>query len=175
MCDTMLSIHIYEVFLHHLSYSQCFAENYSVTLSFSFEYSQRQETYHLLSQLILFGKSSPLESASWKLAQICCCSVAQSCLTLCSPMDCSMLGFPVLHYLPEFAQTHMHWINDANHLILCHTLLFLPSVFASIRVFSYELALHIRWLKYWSFSFSVSPSNEYPGLISFRIDRFNGR
>lgn len=69
MCDTMLSIHIYEVFLHHLSYSQCFAENYSVTLSFSFEYSQWQETYHLLSQLILFGKSSPLESASWKLAQ----------------------------------------------------------------------------------------------------------
>ena len=113
MCDTMLSIHIYEVFLHHLSYSQCFAENYSVTLSFSFEYSQWQETYHLLSQLILFGKSSPLESASWKLAQICCCSVAQSCLTLCSPMDCSMLGFPVLHYLPEFAKTHVHWVGDA--------------------------------------------------------------
>ena len=85
-------------------------------------------------------------------------------------MDWSTLGFLVLHYLPEFAQTHVHRINDA---ILYHPLLLLPSIFPSIWVFSNELALHIRWPKYWSFSFSISPSHEYSGLISFRIDWFD--
>ena len=61
-------------------------------------------------------------------------------------------------------------VMPSSHLILCHPLLFLPSIFASIRVFSNESALHIRWPKYWSFNFSISPSNEYPGLISFRMD-----
>ena len=61
-------------------------------------------------------------------------------------------------------------VMPSNHLIVCHPLLLLPSIFTSIRVFSNELALHIRWLKYWDFSFSISPSNEYSGLISFRID-----
>ena len=83
-------------------------------------------------------------------------------------MDYSTPGFPVLHYLPEFAQTYIHWV----HLILCHPLL-PPSVFPSIRVFSSELALHIRWPKYWSFSFRISPSNEYSGLISFRSHWFD--
>ena len=102
------------------------------------------------------------------------CSVAQSCLTLCYPMDCSMPGFPVLHYLLEFIQTHVHLVNDAIHpLILCHPLLLLPSIFSSIRVFSNELALRIRWPRYWSFSFSINPSNEYSGLTSFRIDWFD--
>ena len=79
----------------------------------------------------------------------------------------------VLHYLPEFVQTHVHWIvMPSNHLIVCCPLLLLPSIFPSIRVFSNELALHIRWPKYWSFSFSISPSNEYLGLINFRIDWF---
>ena len=87
-------------------------------------------------------------------------------------MDCSTPGFPVLHHLLEFAQTHVHWFGDAIHLILCHPLL-LPSIFPSIRVFSNESALHSRWPKYWSFSFSISPSNEYSGLISFRIDWFD--
>ena len=63
-------------------------------------------------------------------------------------------------------------VMPSNHLILCHPLLLLPSIFPSIRVFSIDSVLHIRWLKYWSFSFSISPSNEYSGLISFRIDRF---
>ena len=107
----------------------------------------------------------------------CCCSVALSCWTLCNPMDNSMLGFPVLHLLLELAQTHVHWVSDAiwlsNHLILCHPLLLLPSIFPTIRVFSNELALHSRWPKYWSFSFSISPSSEYSGLISFRIDWFD--
>ena len=89
-------------------------------------------------------------------------------------MNCSTPGFPVLHYLPEFAQTHdFESVMPPNRLILCHSLLLRPSVFPSIRVFSKELALCIRWPKYWSFSFSISPSNEYLGLISFRFDWFD--
>ena len=77
-------------------------------------------------------------------------------------MNCSMPGFPGLHYLPQFAPTHVHWVSDAiQHLILCCSLLLLPAIFPSIRVFSNELALHIRWPKYWSFS--ISPFNEYSG------------
>ena len=86
-------------------------------------------------------------------------------------MDYSMPGFPVHHQLPEFTQTHVHWVSDAIQPF--HPLLPpspLPSIIASIRVFSNELLLHIRWPKYWSFSFSLSPSNEHSGLISFRIN-----
>ena len=80
-------------------------------------------------------------------------------------------GFPVHHQLPELAQTHVHQVGDAiHHLILCRPFLLPPSIFPSIRVFSNESALHIRWPKFWSFSFSISPSNEYSGLISFRMD-----
>ena len=101
----------------------------------------------------------------------CCCSVAQSCPTLCGPMDGSTPGLTVHHQLPELAQTRVHWVSDAiRYLSLCHSLLLLPSIFPSIRVFSNESAFRIRWPKYWSFSFSLSPSNEYSGLISFRID-----
>ena len=90
-------------------------------------------------------------------------------------MDCNMPGFPLLHYLPEFVLIHVHWVNDAdNHLILCHSFLILPTIFPSIRVFTNESApLCIRWPNYWSFSFSMSPSNEYSGLISFRIHWFD--
>ena len=103
--------------------------------------------------------------------QIHSCLVAKSCLTLCNPMDCSTPGFPVLHYLPEFAQIHVHWVSDAiNHLIVCCPLLLLPSIFPSIRVFSSESVLRIRCPKYWSFSFSISSFNEYSELISFRMD-----
>ena len=97
-------------------------------------------------------------------------SVAQSCLTLFDPMSRSMPGLPVHHQLPEFTQTHIHRIvMPSSHLILCHPLLLLPPIPPSIRVFSNESTLLMRWPKYWSFSFSISPSNEYPGLISFRI------
>ena len=92
-------------------------------------------------------------------------SIAQSCLTLCDPMDSSTPGPPVHHQLPESTQTPVHWVGDA-----IPSLLLLPSIFPSIRVFSNESDLHIRWPKYWSFSFNISPSNEYSGLISFRID-----
>ena len=99
---------------------------------------------------------------------------AQSCPTRCNPMDCSMPGFPVHHQLLELAQILVYWIDDAvDHLILFCPLLLLPLIFLSIRVFSDESVLPIRWAKYWSFSFSISPSNEYSGLISFRIDWFD--
>ena len=96
-------------------------------------------------------------------------SVPQSCPTLCDPMDCSMPGLPVHHQLLELAQTHVHeLVMPSNHLILCRSLLFLPSMFPSIRVFSNESVLHIRWSRYGTFSFS--PFNEYSRLVSFRIE-----
>ena len=101
-------------------------------------------------------------------------SVAQSCLTLCDPMNCSTPDLPVHHQLPEFTQTHIHRVGDAiqpSHPLLS------PSPLArnpsSIRVFSNESVLCIRWPKYRSFNFSISPSNEYSGLISFRMDWFD--
>ena len=98
-------------------------------------------------------------------------SVAQLCLTLCEPMNGSRPGLPVHHQLPESTQTYFHWVGDAmNHLILCCPLLLLPSIFPSIRVFSNESALHIRWPKNLSFSLNISSSNEHLGLISFRMD-----
>ena len=96
---------------------------------------------------------------------------------LCNTMDCSMPGNPVLHHLPELNQIHVHWlVMPSNHLGLCCSLLLWPSIYPSIRVFSNESALHIRWPKYWSFSFSINPSNDnqdwFPlgltGLISLQ-------
>ena len=98
-------------------------------------------------------------------------SVTQSCPTLYDPMNHSTPGLPVHHQLPESTQTCVHEsVMPSNHLILCHPLLLLPSIFPNIRVFSNESALCIRWPKYWSFSLNISPSNEHPGLISFRMD-----
>ena len=100
-----------------------------------------------------------------------CCSVAKLCLTLCDPRDCSTPGFPVLHCLSEFAPTQStESVMPSNHLILCCPLLFPPTIFPTIRVFSNESVLCIRWPKYWSFSFNISSSNEYSRLISFRMD-----
>ena len=106
----------------------------------------------------------------------CYCLVDKLYLTFCDPMDYSMLGSPVLHYLPEFAQIHVHWVVMlSKHLMLCCPLLLLLSIFPSIRVFSSELDLRIRWPKYCNFSFSIGPSNEYSGLISFRFDSLDLR
>ena len=85
------------------------------------------------------------------------------------PMDCCTPGFPILQYVLELAQTHVHWVDDA--IQPSHPLLFLPSILPSIKVISNELALSIRWPKYWGFT--ISPSNEYSELISFRIDWFD--
>ena len=101
-------------------------------------------------------------------------SVTQSCPTLCDPMDCNKPGFVVDHQLLELAQTHVHRDSDAiqpSHPLLSPSL---PAFnFPRIQVFSNELALHIRWPKHWNISFSISPSNEYSALISFRMDWFD--
>ena len=99
-------------------------------------------------------------------------SVAQSCPTLCNSMNHSIPDLPVHHQLTEFTQTHVHTklVMPSSHLILCCPLLLLPPILPSIRIFSNESTLPMRWPKYWSFSLSISPSNEHPGLISFRMD-----
>ena len=98
-------------------------------------------------------------------------SVAQLCPTLCDPMNLSMPGLPVHHQLPEFTQTHViKSLMPSSHLILYRPFILLPPIPPSIRVFSNESVLCMRWPKYWSFSFSIIPSKEIPGLISFRMD-----
>ena len=101
-----------------------------------------------------------------------CCSVVQSCLTLCNHMDCSTPGFPVTIFWSLLKLMSIESVIHFNHLIFCHALL-LPSIFPSIGVFSNQSALCIRWPNYWSFSFSISPSNQYIGMISFRIYWFD--
>ena len=98
-------------------------------------------------------------------------SVTQSCPTLFDPMSLSTPGLSVHHQLLEFTQTHVHWVGDAiqpSHPLSSPPLM--PYIFPSIRVFSNESALSIRWPKYWSFSFNITPSNEHPGLVSFRMN-----
>ena len=102
----------------------------------------------------------------------CCCSVTQSCPTFCDPMDCSSPGFPVHHYLPEFPQTHWWCCSNISSSVIVSFSSCLQS-FPATEFFCSELALCIRWPKYWSLSFSISPFNEHSGLISFRIDWFN--
>ena len=102
------------------------------------------------------------------------CLVVQPCLTLCNPIDCSMPGFPVHPHSQSLLKlVSIESVMPSNHLILCRPLLLLPSIFPSINVFSNESVLRISYPKYWSFRFSISLSNEYSGLISFRIDWFD--
>ena len=123
-------------------------------------------TYNVLWNEVL------IHTTTWMSLQFS--SVTQLHPTLCNPMDFSTPGFPVHHQLLEFTQTmSIASMMLSNHLNLCHLLLFPPSIFPSIRVFSSESVLHIRLPKYWGFSFSISPFSEYSGLISFRIDRLD--
>ena len=114
--------------------------------------------------------------ASWKkrfdkLSSVQFSSVIQSCPTLCDPMNRSTPGLPVHHKLWSLLKlTPIKLVMPSSHLILYHPLFLLPTIPPSIRVFSNESTLHMRWPKYWSFSFNISPSNEHPGLISFRMD-----
>ena len=131
------------------------------------QYSSSLPLLEALPFLPLFKVPPPWK----KIYSVQFLSVAQSCPTLCNPMDCSIPGLPVHHQLLDLLKLKsIESMMPSNHLILCHPLPLLPSIFPSIRVFSNELALCIRWPKYWSFSFSTSPSSEYSGLISFRID-----
>ena len=100
-------------------------------------------------------------------------SVAQSCSPLCNPMGCSTPGFPVYHHSRSLLKFMSIESFMPYYLIFCHPLLLLPLIFPSIRVFPNESVLHIRWPKNWSFSFSISLSNEYSGLISFRMVWFD--
>ena len=98
-------------------------------------------------------------------------SVSQLCPTFCNHMNSSMPGLPVYHQLPDSTQTHVHWVGDEiQPSPLCCPLLLLPPIPPSIRVFSNESTICMRWSKYWSFSFSIIPSKEHPGFISFRRD-----
>ena len=100
-----------------------------------------------------------------------CLKFQFSCSIVSNLMDCSMPGLSVHHQLPNWLKLmSIKLVMPSNHLILCHPLLLPPSIFPSVRVFSSESVLCVQWPKYWSFSFSISPSNEYSGLISFRID-----
>ena len=119
---------------------------------------------HEIKRHLLFGRKAMINLVHFS-------SVAQLYPTLCNPMDCSTPGFPVHNNsgsLPKLMSIKS--VMPSNHFILCHPFILLASIFPSIRVFSNESALHIRWPKYWSFTFSISPSNEHPGLISFRMD-----
>ena len=97
-------------------------------------------------------------------------SVTQSCPTLCDLMNCSRPGLPVHHQLQDQHPMSIESVMPSSHLILCRPLLLLPLIPLSIRVFSNESTLRMRWPKYWSCSFSIIPSKEIPGLISFRMD-----
>ena len=106
-------------------------------------------------------------------AELGCCSFAQSCPTLCNPRDCSTLGFPIHHQSLELAQTHVHQVSDTIQPFHPLSSPSPPALnLSQHKVFYNESALHIRWPKYWSFSFGISPSSEYSGLISFRMDWF---
>ena len=120
-------------------------------------------------KIVSFTKSKYKSSISDEWVQFI--SVTRLCLTLCDPMNHSTPGLPVHHQLPEVTQTQVHQVSDAiqpsHH---DRPLLLLPPIPPSIRVFSNESTLRMRWTTYWSFSLSISPSNEHPGLISFRMD-----
>ena len=123
-------------------------------------------------RMIPWRKSS--NYSSFHIVCCSCCSVTKMCPALCDPVDCSMPGFPVLHYLLGFVQTHVHQVGDAIQTSYpLSPLLLLPSIFPSIWIFSNESIHYIRWPKNWSFSFSIRPSNEHSGLTSFRIDWFD--
>ena len=120
------------------------------------------------------GCACYLVNGSLPFHTLCCCSVTKSCPTLCNPMDCSISGFLVLHHLPELSQILVHWVSHAiqpSHPLLPPSPL--VSIFPNIRLFSNESVFLIRWPNYWRFSFSISTSKEYSGLISFRIDQFH--
>ena len=159
LCSCMLSVFLIRI----LAIFIIVVLNFWCYISNSFAISDCSPVHHVTSILI-----------SKKHGQTVCgqvSSVTRSCLTLCNPVEVSTPGFPVHQQLPKLAQTHVHQAGDAiQHLILCHPLLLLPSIFHRNKVFSSESVLCIRWPKYWSFSFSISPSNEYSWLISLRID-----
>jgi len=144
-------------------------------LGTSSNWKKKQFTHYYVNVKCVLMRMLSLKHSRKHYYSVQFSSVSLLCPTLCDPTDCSTPGLPVHHQLPESTQTHDHWVDDAiqpshPHFILCFLLLLLLSIFPSIRVFSNESVLRIRWPKYWSVSFSISPSNEYSELISFRMD-----
>ena len=138
------------------------------------------ESMTTVTVMLLFTKPSCCSYCCFRTSLpitliLCCCSVTKLYLTLCNPMDCRRPGFPVHHQLLELAQTHVHWVSDAiqpSHSLSPPS----PPAFNLSQhqsLFQWVNSLAIRWPKYWRFSFSISPSNEYSGLISFRMDWFD--
>ena len=149
------------------------ARSHCVFSSISLHHSLRKDSYLSLLFFVALHSDRYLFPFLLLLSiyySLCCCSVTKSCPTLCDPMYYSTLCFFVLYYLQSLLRLmSIELVMPSNHLILCHPFLFLPSIFPSIRIFSSELAPHIRWPKYRSFSFSISPSNEHSGLISLGL------
>ena len=137
------------------------------SFSWGLDWNQKRETraIHKLDPVVNREKPKRWSPSHLKYVLVSTVVWSLSRVWLCDPMDCSTPGFLVLHYPLEFAQIHVHWVMLSNHLILCCPPLLLPSIFPRIRVFSNELALHIRWPNYWSFR--ISHSNGYSRLISF--------
>ena len=134
------------------------------------QYTQALQTFMSQNLMWFICQGSPGKKNQHVCPSICCCSVAQWCLTLCDPVDCSTPGFPVLTNSQSLLKImSIESVIPSNHLVLCHPLLLLPPIFPSSRVFSSESVLCIRWPKHWSFSFSISTSSEY----SFRIHWFD--
>ena len=160
-CESLIQLSVQSSrvsFTHRTSHFYLTFSLMPLSLLDKFLHLQSSKSYH------------SLESPAWVLPCRCCwCSVAKSCPTLCSSWTAALqvsLSFTVCQSLLRFM--HIESVRLSNHLILCHLLLLWPSIFPSIRIFSNESAVHIRWPKYWRFS--ISPSNDYSELISFRID-----
>ena len=154
---------------HHLTHLRGKEKNWETPLKFTLWRNRLpirpRSNYRAMESFLCPPTTSP---------QPCCCWVAQSCLTLCDPMDCSKPGFPVLHHLLEFTQTHVHWVGVATQP---------PHPLSSPSPPAFHLSQHqglFQWVgsshqvsKYWSFNLSISPSSEYSWLTSFRIDRYD--
>ena len=166
IADNTAITHFNHVILKYLQIKSVLHDGYNVKAPI--QYLKQLHTFksiyllpHLNMTIIAYIHSDPSVQFT---------SVAQSRPTLRDPMNRSMPGLPAYHQLSELTQLmSIESVMPSNHLILCRPLLLLPSNFPSIRVFLNESALRIRWPKYWSFSFNISPSNEHPGLISFRM------
>ena len=169
--STVFSIQIYEMKYQHVpnNWAEHMCHNWMCVLTFKQQWEMAKLVSIAVGSIHVKVGVLVIYHCIISHPKRCCCWVAKLYLTLCDPMDCSTPGSSVLNCLPEFAQIHVCCVSDA--IWPSHPLppLLLPSTFPSIRVFSNEPALHIRWSKDWSLSFSNSPSNEYSGLISFRM------